>query len=43
MVLEHLNIFNKIISELLVVDVKIKEEDKALILSVRFQSHMITS
>ena len=31
-VLEHLNFFNKIISELLTVDVKIDEEDKALIL-----------
>jgi len=31
-VLEHLNLFNMIISELLVVDVKINEEDKALIL-----------
>ena len=30
--LEHLNFFNKIISESLVVDVKINEEDKALIL-----------
>jgi len=37
-VLEHLSFFNKIISELLVVDVKFDEED-----SVRFQSHMITS
>ena len=31
-VLEHLNFFNKVISELLAVDVKIDEEDKALIL-----------
>ena len=31
-VLEHLNLFNMIISELLAVDVKIDEEDKALIL-----------
>jgi len=31
-VLEHLNIFNKVISELLTVDVKTDEEDKALIL-----------
>ena len=31
-VLEHLNFFNKIISELLAADVKIDEEDKALIL-----------
>ena len=30
-VLEHLNFFNKIINELLVVNVKIAEEDKALI------------
>ena len=32
MVLEHLNLFNKVISELLTVDVKIDEEDKAFIL-----------
>jgi len=31
-VLEHPDFFNKIISELLAVDVKIDEEDKALIL-----------
>ena len=31
-VLEHLNFFNKVISELLAVDVKIDEEDKILIL-----------
>ena len=31
-VLEHLNFFNKIISELLAVDVKINKEDKVLIL-----------
>ena len=31
-VLEHLNFFNKVISELLDVDVKIDEEDKTLIL-----------
>ena len=31
-VLEHLNIFNKVINELLITDVKIDEEDKALIL-----------
>ena len=31
-VLEHLNFFNKIISELLAVDVKIDEKDKALTL-----------
>jgi len=31
-VLEHLKFFNKIISELLTVDVKIDEEDKVLIL-----------
>jgi len=30
--LEHLNFFNKVISELLAVDVKIDEDDKALIL-----------
>ena len=32
--MEHLNFFNKVISELLVVNVKIDEEDKALILSL---------
>ena len=31
-VLEHLNFFNKIISKLLAVDVKIVEEDKTMIL-----------
>ena len=31
-VLEYLNFFNKVISEFLTVDVKIDEEDKALIL-----------
>ena len=31
-VLEHLNFFNKIISELIAADVKIDEEDKSLIL-----------
>jgi len=31
-VLEHLNFFNKVISELLAVDVKIDEEDMTLIL-----------
>ena len=31
-VLEHLNFFNKAINELLTVDIKIDEEDKALIL-----------
>jgi len=31
-VLEHLNFFNKVINELLPVDVKIDKEDKALIL-----------
>jgi len=31
-ILEHLNFFNKVISELLTVDVKLDEEDKAFIL-----------
>ena len=31
-VLEHINFFNKVISELLVIDVKIDEEDMTLIL-----------
>ena len=30
--MEHLNFFNKVISELLTIDVKIDEKDKALIL-----------
>ena len=42
-VLEHLNFFKKVINEILAVDVKIDEEDKALILLSHFQSHMITS
>ena len=42
-VLEHLNFFNKVIGELPTVDVKIDEEDKALILLSLLQSHMITS
>jgi len=29
--LEHLNFFNKVINEFLAIDVKIDEEDKALI------------
>ena len=38
--LEHLNFFNKIINEFLTVDVKIDDEDKALILlSSLSQSH----
>ena len=40
-VLEHLNFFNKVINKLLTVDVKIDEEDKTLILLVRFHSHTI--
>ena len=45
-VLEHLNFFNKIISELLAIDVKIDKEDKMLILlSSLSQSyaHIITT
>ena len=45
-VLEHLNFFNKVISELLAVDVKIDEEDKALILLSSLQEsydHIITT
>ena len=41
--MEHLNFFNKVISEHLPVDVKIDKEDKVLILSVLLQSHMILS
>ena len=44
--MEHLNFFNKIISELLTVDVKIDEEDKALILLSSLPEscdHIITS
>jgi len=45
-VLKHLNFFNKVISELLTIDVKIDEEDKALILlSFLLESydHIITT
>ena len=35
-VLEHLNFFNKVISELLTVDIKIDEEVKSLILLCSF-------
>jgi len=39
-VLEHLNFFNKIINELLVVNIKINKEDKALmLLSLLSQSY----
>jgi len=44
--LEHLNFFNKVINELLTVDVKINEEDKVLILlSSLLQSydHIVTT
>ena len=44
--MEHLNFFNKVINELLTVDVKIDEEDKALILlSLLPQSynHIVTT
>ena len=43
--LEHLNLFNKVINELLAVDIKIDEEDKTLILlSSLLQSydHIVT-
>ena len=46
MVLEHLNFFNEVSSELLTVDVKINEEDKALILLSSFSqlyNHIITT
>ena len=39
--LEHLNFFNKVISELLAVDVKIDEEDKVLILLSSLPEYMI--
>ena len=45
-VLEHLNFFNKVISELLAVDVKIDEQDKALILLhslLESYDHIITT
>jgi len=45
-VLEHLNFFNKVISELLAIDVKIDEENKALIfLSLLPESydHIVTT
>ena len=37
--LEHLNFFNRVINELVAVDIKVNDEDKMLILW--FQSHMI--
>ena len=45
-VLEHLNFFNKVISELLVIDVKIDAEDKMLILLSLFPEscgHIVTT
>ena len=42
-VFEHLNFFNKVTSELLVVDVKIDEEDKTLIFLSSLHSHTIKS
>ena len=40
-ILEHLNFFNKFISKLLAVDVKIDEEARRLYFSVRFHSYTI--
>jgi len=42
--LEHLSFFNKVISELLAVDIKIDEEDKTILLSSLLQSydHIVT-
>ena len=40
--MEHLNFFNKVISELLPVDVKIDVEDKALILLSSLPDHIVT-
>jgi len=42
-ILEYLNFFNKVSSELLAIDIKIDEEDKALILLSSLHGHMITS
>ena len=45
-VLEHLNFFNKVISELLAVDIKIDEVDKALILLsslLQLYDHIVTT
>ena len=45
-VLEHLNFFNKVISKLLAVDVKIDEKDKTLILLSSLQEsygHIVTT
>ena len=42
-IMEHLNFFNKTITELLAVDVKIDEEDKVMILLSSLHSHMFTS
>lgn len=44
--LEHLNLFNKLISQLLNVDIKVKEEDKTLIILVslpRSYEHLVTT
>ena len=44
--LEHLNFFNKTINELLVVDVKVDKENKALILLsslLKTYDHIVTS
>ena len=43
-VLEHLNFFNKVISELITVDVKLDKEDKALILlASESYDHIVTT
>ena len=45
-VLEHMNFFNKVINELLTVDVKIDEEDKVLILLsslLESYNHIVTN
>ena len=44
--IEHLNFFNKVISELLAIDVKIDEEDNALILLnslLESYNHIVTT
>ena len=42
-VLENLDFFNKVISKLLAADIKIDEEDKALLLLSSLHSHTIIS
>src|SRR3954468_3856438 len=40
-ILQHLNLFNKIVSDLLALEVKLEEDDKALLLLFRYLPAMI--